>query len=49
MASHLQTLVGSCKIAVLAQTKMWAICTHEAGTDDWLHVATYTFVLAMGC
>jgi len=47
MPSYLQTLIGSCKVAVLTQTEVWAVRTHKASTNDWFHVTTHAFVLAV--
>lgn len=44
---NLQTLIRGSKIAVLAQTKVWAVRAHKTSTNYWFHIASYTFVLTV--
>ena len=46
---NFQGLEWGCEVAVLAKTEVRAVGTHKAGTYNWLHIASYAFVLVMGC
>lgn len=47
VASHLQILIRSGEVTVLAKAEMIAIGADKTSTDDWSHVATHTLVLVM--
>jgi hypothetical protein len=47
VSSDSQALIGGCEVTILAQTKMRAICAYKTSTDDRLHVATHTFIVAV--
>lgn len=49
MASHFEGLERSCKVAVLAEAEVRAVCTDKASTYDWLHVAANALVLVVSC
>lgn len=47
MTPHLQALIGSGEVTILAQAEMRAVGAYKAGPNDRLHVAPDALVLVM--